>query len=160
MKAFPELQREFMLICKQEIMGLNAQESYHVDNKFKRTVALWDSLIDEEVNKELRAHLREYIYSTASVTKPREKIIDEMAAIGDDIADSIYVLCGLANAIGIPLTRIFNAVHSANLDKAPNGILKKRADGKILKPDGWKAADIRGIIDESYDILRYNPSGD
>lgn len=147
-KQFPELQREFMELCRQyieyaPIEGMQSQT-------YRETVALWSRLIDEEVNTELRAHIQDYILQPIPIVKDPTQRLNELADIADDIADSIYVLCGLANAMGLPLTRVFAAVHSANLDKAVNGKILKRADGKILKPEHWVPANIRGILEEEF----------
>lgn len=39
----------------------------------------------------------------------------------------------------------FNRVHESNMSKVVNGKLFKRADGKILKPDTYKAPDMSGL---------------
>lgn len=57
-----------------------------------------------------------------------------------------YTLCG------INLDRIFNVVHEANMAKRfPDGTFHKRADGKIIKPDGWREPDIKGAIMQQID---------
>lgn len=147
-KQFPELQAEFMKVCGQYTFGLATPllDDYNQHKDYQRTVALWSTLINEEVNTELRRHLLNIIINPLVGSKVGLK---ELVIIADDIAASIYVLCGLANAMGIPLTRVFKVIHSANLDKAPNGEVLRRADGKILKPGGWKPADIEGILNET-----------
>lgn len=68
--------------------------------------------------------------------------------IADAIADSIVVLIGTALAYGIPLKQVWKEVHRSNMAKMqPDGTVKRRADGKILKPEGWTPPDIKGIID-------------
>ena len=91
----------------------------------------WD-LIDEEVNTELVA---------AMAAK-------SLCDIADAIADSIYVLVGTALEYGIPLDRVWAAVQAANMAKVDpaTGLVRKRADGKILKPDGWQPPDIAGVL--------------
>jgi predicted HAD superfamily Cof-like phosphohydrolase len=68
--------------------------------------------------------------------------------IADAIADSIYVLVGTALEYGIPLDRVWAAVRAANMAKVDpvTGLVRKRADGKILKPDGWQPPDIAGVL--------------
>jgi predicted HAD superfamily Cof-like phosphohydrolase len=62
----------------------------------------------------------------------------------DAIADMIYVLIGMAIAYGIDLRKVWNAVHATNMMKDGGG---KREDGKIIKPEGWKAPNIKGILE-------------
>ena len=91
--------------------------------------------------------------------KLREKLIDEeymelvaamdkndMVAIADACADLIYVVIGTALEYGIPLPNIWDAVQLANMSKIGG---QRRADGKILKPDGWKSPEetIKAILD-------------
>jgi ribonucleoside-diphosphate reductase beta chain len=49
---------------------------------------------------------------------------------------------------GIDLSKIFNEVHKANMSKKDTitGKFLKRDDGKIIKPEGWKAPDIEKVI--------------
>lgn len=70
----------------------------------------------------------------------------DIVAIADAIADLVYVACGMAVAYGIPLNQVWDAVQKANMEKlGPNGPIY-REDGKVLKPEGWQAADIREVI--------------
>lgn len=85
------------------------------------------SLIDEEVNRELRVAL----------------INGDVPKIADSIIDSIYVLIGLAIEMGIPLGPLWKEVHAANMRKTTG---PKREDGKQLKPDGWVGPDIEGVL--------------
>jgi predicted HAD superfamily Cof-like phosphohydrolase len=74
--------------------------------------------------------------------------IGDLVGIADGIADSVYVLVGTALEYGIPLDRVWGAVHSANMAKVDpvTGKVRKRFDGKVLKPDGWKRPDIAAIL--------------
>lgn len=61
----------------------------------------------------------------------------------DGLCDLLYVVYGAAVAWGIDLGPFFEAVHKANMAKDGGG---NRADGKILKPEGWRPPDIEGIL--------------
>ena len=63
----------------------------------------------------------------------------DLPEIADAMADSIYVIVGAAIEYGIPLDRVWSLVQSANMAKVDpeTGRVKKRGDGKVLKPDGW-----------------------
>jgi predicted HAD superfamily Cof-like phosphohydrolase len=86
------------------------------------------------------------------VTEEYHELVDahqegDIVEIADAIADQIYVLCGMAVAYGIPLDAVWNEVHRSNMAKiGPDGYLRFRADGKVLKPEGWTPPDIEGII--------------
>jgi predicted HAD superfamily Cof-like phosphohydrolase len=70
----------------------------------------------------------------------------DMIEVADGIADSIYVLIGMALSFGIPLAEVWTEVQRTNMSKEGGST---RADGKILKPEGWKPPDIAAIL-ESY----------
>lgn len=94
---------------------------------------LRQTLIDEEVNRELLPALAD----------------DDMERIADGLADSIVVIVGTAISYGIPLDRVWAAVMDANMRKVDptTGKLRKRADGKVLKPDGWTPPDIAAELE-------------
>jgi predicted HAD superfamily Cof-like phosphohydrolase len=101
------------------------------------------SLIREEVVEELLPYLE-------IDDEPADEA-EVLAHIGDAIADSIYVLIGTALEFGIPLPKIWDAVQAANMAKVDptTGKVRKREDGKVLKPEGWTPPDIEGIIKEA-----------
>lgn len=61
-------------------------------------------------------------------------------------ADAQYVLSQMAWYFDIPADPSFNRVHLNNMTKiGPDGKVKFRDDGKILKPDDYKPADMSGL---------------
>lgn len=72
----------------------------------------------------------------------------DMVEIADGLADLIYVAAGTALEYGIPLERVWAEVHRSNMAKADpvTGKVRKRADGKVLKPEGWTPPDIASVI--------------
>jgi predicted HAD superfamily Cof-like phosphohydrolase len=74
-----------------------------------------------------------------------------MVEVADGIIDSIYVLVGMGLELGLPLEALWNEVQRSNMAKAieqPDGTFKvmRRADGKVLKPEGWTPPDIAGVL--------------
>lgn len=47
---------------------------------------------------------------------------------------------------GYDFSRAFHLVHAANMAKAVNGRLIRSDEGKIIKPEGWKAPDLSGCV--------------
>jgi predicted HAD superfamily Cof-like phosphohydrolase len=90
-------------------------------------VALRLALIDEEL-AELRAAIGN----------------EDMVAVADALADLLYVTYGAAITFGIDLRPIFEEVHRANMAKLGGGT---RADGKVLKPDGWQPPDLAPLLE-------------
>lgn len=71
----------------------------------------------------------------------------DLVKLADGLADLIYVIVGTALEFGIPLEVVWNEVQRSNMAKAgPDGVVKKRADGKVLKPDDWTPPDIEGVL--------------
>lgn len=57
----------------------------------------------------------------------------------DAYIDAIYFGVGGLVDIGVDAGPIWEIVHRANMAKVqPDGTVKRREDGKIIKPDGWQ----------------------
>jgi len=63
----------------------------------------------------------------------------------DGMCDLLYVVHGTALEFGIDLDPFFAEVHRSNMKKEGG---PSRADGKILKPEGWKPPRISDILNE------------
>lgn len=61
----------------------------------------------------------------------------DLVEAADALADLLVVVYGSAHTLGIPIKAVFDAVHATNMAKAPGGVVTRREDGKVLKPDGW-----------------------
>lgn len=97
-------------------------------------------LIQEEAN-ELIAELTNPEFS-------HENFETHMADTAKEIADVIYVAIGTALSIGIPLEKVWAEVHASNMAKVDptTGKVRRREDGKILKPDGWEKPDVKKVM--------------
>lgn len=67
----------------------------------------------------------------------------DLPETADAIADLIYVLIGTAHEFGIPLQPVWDEVQRSNMAKEGGAT---RVDGKVMKPPGWVAPDIAGIL--------------
>lgn len=72
--------------------------------------------------------------------------IEEGDLIGaiDGLCDLIYVALGTASEFGIDLEPFFDEVHRSNMAKTGG---PTRADGKIMKPEGWKPPDLAAVLE-------------
>lgn len=72
----------------------------------------------------------------------------DMEKIADGLADVIYVAIGAALEFGIPLDRVWAEIHRSNMAKVDpqTGKVIKRADGKVLKPEGWTPPDVAAAL--------------
>lgn len=63
-----------------------------------------------------------------------------------EMADLVYVIMQQANVYGLPLTEFYSAIHKANMGKVgEDGKVERREDGKVMKPNEWKPADLDAI---------------
>ena len=66
--------------------------------------------------------------------------------IKKESADLLYVLAGLFVDFGWDMQVIFNRIHESNMSKLDeNGKPVYREDGKIMKSNRYKQADLRGV---------------
>jgi NTP pyrophosphatase (non-canonical NTP hydrolase) len=92
-------------------------------------------LVDEEI-KELYDN-----FSYSSINDPNNP------EVLDAIADSIYVLIGLAEKLGYDLTGAFAEVHRSNMSKlGEDGKPIFRSDGKIMKGPHYFKPDLKSFL--------------
>jgi predicted HAD superfamily Cof-like phosphohydrolase len=71
----------------------------------------------------------------------------DLTAMAAELTDVQYVTSGAATTFGLPLPALFAEVHGANMRKVgPDGKARVRADGKVLKPDGWRPPDVAAVL--------------
>lgn len=116
-----EDQAKFMRACGQTVGEQN-------DNQFN----LYLKLIQEEVSELLEA----------AENKDRVEVFDALL-------DIIVVCIGAGHSAGFPMYAGWQEVVRSNMDKvdAETGMVRKRADGKILKPDNWTAPSLANLIE-------------
>lgn len=115
------------------------------DNTF---VLRW-RLIEEEY-KEAHAEfvaLYDGCYNNTKLPYTEEDKKVALAKIGKEMADLIYVLHGAGLAFGINMDDVFAEVHRSNMTKLPpDGIVLRRADGKVIKPPTYSPADVCQVL--------------
>lgn len=75
---------------------------------------------------------------------------NDLVNLAKELADIIYIVCGTAASYGIPLNDVFDEVHRSNMEKLVDGKPIRREDGKILKPEGWMAPDIKAVLERHF----------
>lgn len=96
------------------------------------------NLIAEEMGAELLPAIARF-----DVSPTLENLVD----VADGLVDSVYVLLGAAIALELPWEDLWKEVQRANMSKVwADGTIHRREDGKILKPPGWTAPDIHGVL--------------
>lgn len=73
-------------------------------------------------------------------TQRREELLKELC-------DLVYVCVGTAVQLGCSFDEAFDRVHKSNMTKVwPDGTVHYREDGKVLKPDTYKKASMKGLV--------------
>lgn len=114
-------QEKFMRACDQSVDTWN-QEQFN----------LYVNLIDEEYNDELKAAI--------AACDPVE--------IVDALTDILVVTIGALHSMGADAEGAWKEVMRTNFAKIDKetGKVRKREDGKVLKPVGWVPPDLKGFI--------------
>jgi predicted HAD superfamily Cof-like phosphohydrolase len=100
-------------------------------------------LIDEEFQELLEASIgTRWESSGLGDLRDIEKNFNFFEAV-DALADLVYVIYGAALELGVDLDAVIAEVHAANMRKVGG---PTRADGKILKPEGWQPPDVAGVL--------------
>ncbi|MCX4883987.1 MULTISPECIES: MazG nucleotide pyrophosphohydrolase domain-containing protein [unclassified Streptomyces] len=99
-----------------------------------------------EVSPALAAHRGQLLEEEAaevaevSVTGPLDKLAHELA-------DVVYVAYGTALVHGVDLDAVIAEIHRSNMTKlGPDGLVARRADGKVLKGEHYEAPDVSAVL--------------
>lgn len=116
-------QKKFMQACDQTVTELNQAQ-----------FDLYTNLIMEEV-----AELKQAIEDNDQV----EQL--------DALIDIIVVTIGAIHSMGAHAQGAWNEVMLTNFAKIDKntGKVRKREDGKVLKPEGWVPPDLTGYLNKS-----------
>ncbi|MFE5401492.1 MazG nucleotide pyrophosphohydrolase domain-containing protein [Streptomyces sp. NPDC056580] len=67
--------------------------------------------------------------------------------LAHELADVVYVAYGTALVHGIDLDEVIAEIHRANMSKlGPGGQVARRADGKVLKGEHYRAPDVAAVL--------------
>ena len=104
----------------------------HLNENNEAQARLYIDLIDEEFRELCDGFLRRHI-----------------GDIADGGADLVWVVQGLFTTLGINFDQVWNEVRASNMSKvSDNGKIKKREDGKILKPESYFKPNIERVLKE------------
>lgn len=68
-----------------------------------------------------------------------------LVEVADGVADTIYVALGAANACGVDMEPVCEAIWKNNIDKfGPGSSID--ASGKLIKPEGFVGPDVAGLL--------------
>ncbi len=109
------------------------------------------SLIAEEV-----AELFQAVYGGVAEQSIREFLSQlpdhqerNLVETADALGDLVYVIYGMALESGIDLDAVLAEIHHSNLSKLmPDGSVKRREDGKILKGPNFSPPNIAAVLEQ------------
>ena len=66
----------------------------------------------------------------------------------DALVDILVVTIGALHSIGVDVEGAWREVHASNMAKvdAGTGVVLRREDGKILKPEGWQPPNLKKYL--------------
>ena len=91
----------------------------------------------------------EYLYAALMDEEYKEwQAADSDEGELKELADLVYVIYGYANAKGYDLETAVRRVHENNLGRClqPDGTVKRRADGKILKNKDYPKVNLGDLV--------------
>jgi predicted HAD superfamily Cof-like phosphohydrolase len=87
-------------------------------------------------------HAEQTIEDAVSAWKQTPGEPPSLPEVADGLVDLMYIATGTAQACGIDLDPVLDAVHAANMAKVNGPIV----NGKQLKPPGWTPPDIEAVL--------------
>ncbi|GAA1012414.1 hypothetical protein STXM2123_2336 [Streptomyces sp. F-3] len=98
------------------------------------------------VPPELAAHRRDLLAEEAA--EAAEVSVDgPLDRLAHELADVVYVAYGTALVHGIDLDEVIAEIHRSNMTKlGPDGRVVRRADGKVLKGEHYRAPDVAAVL--------------
>jgi predicted HAD superfamily Cof-like phosphohydrolase len=119
---------------------------FHAAVARPQTDALWIRItLHREEHKELVEALTALREAAPRSCAAHPRMADR-EAVARELADVVYVAYGTAHALGIDLEAALAEVHRANMSKADG---PRRADGKVLKPEGFVPPDMSAACGHS-----------
>lgn len=93
------------------------------------------------------AHARRIIEGAIEQAVAHDDLTRDIVETADALADLVYVIYGMAIESGIDLDRVLAEVQASNLSKLmPDGSVKLREDGKVLKGPDFFAPNVRRAL--------------
>ncbi|MFG2358189.1 MazG nucleotide pyrophosphohydrolase domain-containing protein [Streptomyces sp. NPDC048521] len=99
-----------------------------------------------EVSPALAAHRGELLAEEAAEVA-EVAVEGPLDRLAHELADVVYVAYGTALVHGIDLDEVIAEIHRANMSKlGPDGQVVRRADGKVLKGEHYRAPDVSAVL--------------
>jgi predicted HAD superfamily Cof-like phosphohydrolase len=129
-------QEQFMRACDQAVPS----NQHEVTDPLGIQFDLYLKLIKEEYHELLEAQGLDADHNRVKDADPEETL--------DALIDILVVTIGAIHSMGADGEGAWNEVMRTNLAKIDptTGKVRKREDGKVLKPEGWKPPDLKPYL--------------
>jgi predicted HAD superfamily Cof-like phosphohydrolase len=77
----------------------------------------------------------------------------DLVEMFDGAIDCAVVNLGFGLSLGLPMQAGWAEVHRSNVAKVDptTGLVTRRDDGKVLKPEGWTPPDLKKVLEARYE---------
>jgi hypothetical protein len=135
------------------VYGVKERIKMKTGNSYFEDVILWHNAAGHPVRKTPAAFIGEDEYKSRELGM--RLVVEEFRElcfayddghyreIADGCGDLIWVVCGLMARLGLNLDAAWEEIRRTNWDKIGG---PQRADGKILKPEGWKPPSMEKAV--------------
>ncbi|MFG2307095.1 MazG nucleotide pyrophosphohydrolase domain-containing protein [Streptomyces sp. NPDC048566] len=114
--------------------------------EFHRAFGLDVRTVPGEVAPALAEH-RGALLAEEAAEVAEVSVAGPLDRLAHELADVVYVAYGTALVHGIDLDAVISEIHRANMTKiGPDGRIARRADGKVLKGDHYRAPDVADVL--------------
>jgi predicted HAD superfamily Cof-like phosphohydrolase len=129
-------QEKFMKACDQAVPS----NQHEVTDPLGIQFDLYLKLIKEEYHELLEAQGLDADHNRVKDADPEETL--------DALVDILVVTIGAIHSMGANAEGAWNEVMRTNLAKIDptTGKVRKREDGKVLKPEGWQPPDLKPYL--------------
>ena len=98
---------------------------------------------------EAKEYLDEFDIAIREAEETGQVSSETMKRLTSENVDVRYILAGDAVAFGLPTDVAFNRIHAANMRKVgPDGKPIRNEWGKVVKPAGWRPANLDDLFAE------------
>jgi len=106
-------------------------------------------MIAEELDEYFSASHKVQIYNLEDGSHKAERVVEPIEQ-ADAIGDMLYLLFGAVIDAGLEdkIESILDEIHRSNMSKIEDGVVLRRADGKVLKGKNYFKPNIKQILNK------------
>ncbi|QDH84258.1 hypothetical protein Axy14_042 [Achromobacter phage vB_AxyS_19-32_Axy14] len=145
---YPDSEAQELLEAQRAVSLFNERVLQVPTGTYMEISLLEDKRLEPRLLDGMRMHARISHLQEEQLELAQAYIAGDICEVADGLMDLIYIALGTLSEMHIDASRVFHAVHQANMAKV-NGTVTKRPNAgnhDAVKPEGWKAPDIHKAI--------------